>query len=109
MTRGRALYKHLRSQDSFGLTCVPFPGADTSGHLAPEPLVHLPLQVPSGAPARKLKHRPPRRVPPVSMTLPNQAEGAPGPSLSGTGEIDTMHVLAGCPILRFFLAKGGRR
>lgn len=46
MTRGRTLHKRLRSQGSFGLICVPFHGADTSGHLAPKTPVHLPVQVP---------------------------------------------------------------
>ena len=33
-----------------------------------------------------------RRVAPVSMIAPNHVEGAPGPSLLGTGDIDTMQV-----------------
>ena len=31
-----------------------------------------------------------RLVAPVSMTLPNHGEGAPGPSLLGTGDISTI-------------------
>ena len=33
-------------------------------------------------------------MPPVPMILPNHAAGAPGPSLLGTGGIDTMQMLA---------------
>jgi hypothetical protein len=47
-----------------------------------------------------------RRVTPVPMIVPSHAEGAPGPSLLGTGDVDTMQSqtstrLPGAPCLDF--------
>ena len=49
------------------------------------------------------------RVAPVPLAFSIHHLGAPGPSLLGTGEgrMDQVARSAGCPILRFVLAKGG--
>jgi hypothetical protein len=39
-----------------------------------------------------------RRVAPVPKIVFNHAEGAPGPSLLGTGEVSSLITAAGCPM-----------